>query len=109
MRVEHRGFVLEGLDAIAGGHTIVRGGWDSTIHFTSNPRVDLDGDRARLRARLLAIHTHRDGGPAEPYVIANAFTADAVRTPAGWRFCGFEQRTVWSSGQSHLDVATSEE
>jgi SnoaL-like domain len=50
VRVEHRGIVLEGLDAIA---------------------------------------------------------ADAVRTPDGWRFHGFEQRIVWSSGQSHVDIAAS--
>jgi hypothetical protein len=108
VRVEHRGIVLQGLDDMAAGHAIVRGGWERTLHFTTNPRVELNGDRAHIQARLFAIHVHPGPNPPDPYFIANAFDADAVRTPDGWRFRGFHQEIVWSSGRSHLDPETSE-
>jgi SnoaL-like domain len=108
VRVEHRGFVLEGIDDIAAGHALVRGGWERTLHFTTNPRVELNGDRAHVNARLFAIHVHRGPNPPDPYIIANVFDADAVRTTDGWRFQGFHHRTVWSCGRSHLDIGTSE-
>jgi len=104
VRVEHRGFTLEGLEEVAAGNRFVREGWDRTFHASSNHQVELDGDRAHLRSQLLAIHVHRDATPPEPYVIANVYEADAVRTPDGWRFRSIGFRPVWSSGQSHLDL-----
>ena len=71
---------------MAVGNRFVREGWDRTFHVSTNAQVDLDGDRAHLRAQLLAIHLHPDSTPPEPYIIANVFEADAVRTSDGWRF-----------------------
>ena len=45
----------------------------------------------------------------EPYVIANVFEADALRTFDGWRFQTLNLRPVWSSGQSHFDIEASEQ
>lgn len=108
VRVEHRGFTLEGIEDLAVGNRLVREGWDRTFHVSSNAQVELDGDRAHLRAQLLAIHVHRDSTPPEPYVIANVFEADVVRTSHGWRFQTLSLRPVWSSGQSHFDIEASE-
>lgn len=106
VRIEHRGFTLEGLEDVVVGHRFVRGGWARTFHASTNLRVALDGDRARIDGRLQAIHVHREGGPAEPYVIANAFDGDVVRTAGGWRIQRLAQHTIWSSGRSHLDLTS---
>jgi hypothetical protein len=108
VRIEHRGIVLSGVDDVAVGHAFVRDGWDRTVHLATNPRVVVDGDDARLSGRLLALHLHRDATPPEPYVIANTFEADAVRTSDGWRFRSISQDTVWSGGRSHIDLAGGE-
>ena len=109
VRVEHRGFTLEGAEDLAVGNRFVRDGWDRTFHISTNAQVELDGDRAHLRAQLLAIHVHPDSVPPEPYVIANVFEADALRTVDGWRFQTLNLRPVWSAGRSHLDMEVNEQ
>jgi hypothetical protein len=37
------------------------------------------------------------------------FEADAVRTSDGWRFRSLTLRPVWSTGQSHFDIETTEQ
>jgi SnoaL-like domain len=107
VRVEHRGFTLEGIEDLAVGNRFVRDGWDRTFHIGTNAQIELDSDRAHLRAQLLAIHVHPGSNPPEPYVIANVFEADALRTVDGWRFKTLNLRPVWSSGQSHFDIETN--
>jgi SnoaL-like domain len=107
VRVEHRGFTLEGIEDMAVGNRFVREGWDRTFHVSTNAQVDLDGERAHLRAQLLALHVHPDATPPEPYIVANVFEADAVRTAEGWRFRTLSLRPVWSTGQSHFDIEAS--
>jgi hypothetical protein len=109
VRVEHRGFTLEGVEDLPAGNRFVRDGWDRTFHIGTNAQVELDGDRAHLRAQLLAIHMHPESTPPEPYVIANVFEAEALRTLGGWRFQTMNLRPVWSSGQSHFDIEASEQ
>jgi SnoaL-like domain len=109
VRVEHRGFTLEGIEDMAVGNRFVREGWDRTFHVSTNAQVNLDGDRAHLRAQLLAIHLHPDSTPPEPYIIANVFEADAVRTSDGWRFQSLRLRPVWSTGQSHFDIEPAQQ
>jgi hypothetical protein len=109
VRVEHRGFTLVGIEDMAVGNRLVREGWDRTFHVSTNAQVDLDGDRAHLRAQLLALHVHPEATPPEPYIIANVFEADAVRTSDGWRFQTLNLRPVWSSGQSHFDIEANDQ
>jgi SnoaL-like domain len=109
VRVEHRGFTLEGIEDLAVGNRFVRDGWDRTFHVSTNAQVELDGDSAHLRAQLLAVHVHPESSPPEPYIIANVFEADALRTVDGWRFQTLNLRPVWSSGQSHFDIEASEQ
>jgi hypothetical protein len=108
VRVEHRGFTLEGIEDMAVGTRLVREGWDRTFHLSTNAQVVLSGDRAHLRAQLLALHVHPEATPPEPYIIANVFEADAVRTSEGWRFQTLNLRSVWSTGQSHFDIEATE-
>lgn len=109
VRVEHRGFTVEGIEDLVIGNRFVRDGWSRTFHVSTNAQIDVDRDQAHLRAQLLAIHVHPELNPPEPYIIANVFEADALRTFDGWRFQTMNLRPVWSSGQSHFDLKTNEQ
>jgi hypothetical protein len=56
----------------------------------------------------MAIHVHPESTPPEPYIIANVFEADALRTFEGWRLQRLNFRPVWSSGVSHFDIEASD-
>ena len=50
IRVEHRGFTLEGFEDLVVGNRFVREGWDRTFHLATNAQIDLDEDTAKVRA-----------------------------------------------------------
>ena len=99
VRLEHEIAVLHGIEEVAAAHRMVMTRWDRTLHFTTNHRIELDGDHAHLTARLLAIHVHPGENPPESLIAANMLDADAVRTSGGWRFERFAPRTVWRAGR----------
>ena len=99
VRLEHEIAVLHGIEEVAAAHRMVMTRWDRTLHFTTNHRIELDGDHAHLTARLLAIHVHPGENPPESLIAANMLDADAVRTSGGWRFERFAPRTIWRAGQ----------
>jgi hypothetical protein len=98
VRLEHEIAVLEGIEQVAGAHSVVMAQWERTFHFSANPRIEFDGQRAHLTARLMAIHVHPGENPPDPLIAANLLEADAVRTRDGWRFERFAPRTLWKSG-----------
>jgi hypothetical protein len=100
VRLEHEIAVLEGIAEVAAAHRMVMGRWAGTLHFSTNHRVEFDGEHAHLTARLMAIHVHLDQNPPDPLIAANFLDADAVRTSNGWRFERFAPRTFWRAGQS---------
>ena len=100
VRLEHEVAVLEGIEEVAAAHRMVMDRWERTFHFSTNHRVELDGQHAHLTARLMAIHVHPGENPPDPLIVANLLDADAVRTSKGWRFERFAPRTLWRSGQS---------
>jgi len=99
VRLEHEIAVLHGIEEVAAAHRMVMTRWDRTLHFTTNHRIELDGDHAHLTARLMAIHVHPGENPPESLIAANMLDADAVRTSGGWRFERFAPRTIWRAGQ----------
>lgn len=74
--------------------------WDRTLHLSTNHLIELDGDRARLRAPLVAIHVHPATESKAPLLAAHILEADAVRTTDGWRFERFALRPVWTVGDA---------
>jgi SnoaL-like domain len=100
VRFEHEVAVLEGVEEVAAAHRMVMGRWDRTLHFSTNHRVELNGEHAHLTARLMAVHVHPGENPPEALIAANLLDADAIRTSQGWRFGRFAPRTIWRSGQS---------
>ena len=100
VRLEHEIAVLEGIAEVAAAHRMVMARWERTLHFSTNHRIELDGEHAHLTARLMAIHVHPGENPLDPLIAANLLDADAVRTSRGWRFERFAPRTLWRTGQS---------
>jgi hypothetical protein len=100
VRLEHEIAVLEGIVEVAAAHRMVMARWDRTLHFSTNHRIEFDGERAHLTARLMAIHVHPGEDPPDSLIAANVLDADAVLTSNGWRFERFAPRTVWRTGQS---------
>jgi hypothetical protein len=100
VRLEHEIAVLEGIEEVAAAHRLVMARWERTLHFSTNHRIELDGQRAHLTARLMAIHVHPGEDPPDPLIAANVLEADAVQTSNGWRFERFAPRTVFRTGQA---------
>jgi hypothetical protein len=108
VRLEHEIAVLEGIEEVAAAHRMVMARWERTFHFSANHRIELDGERAHLTARLMAIHVHPGESPPDPLIAANLLDADAVHTSKGWRFDRFAPHTIWRSGQSPAEIEVTE-
>ena len=86
---------------------------EPTQHVITNPMVELDGDRAKVRANLVvnfAAPAQRDESlPAPPrkYTLGEIYHFDVVRTPEGWRFSSIETNPVWISPLSAAFLAAA--
>lgn len=70
-------------------------------HFISGISIDLAGDRADIRANLLAVFAPKsaDGTlPAPGYTLGEIYRFTARRTGAGWRFTRVESTPAWAVG-----------
>jgi hypothetical protein len=72
--------------------------WEQTLHSVSSVLIELDGDRARFTATLLATHIHRDDDPGAPFHIGGRLTGQAARRDAGWRLHRLGLDLVWTDG-----------
>lgn len=70
-----------------------------TQHQTSNILIDLDGDRADVRANLLATLVRDAAVPEPTLTLGERYRFEAVRTAQGWRFSHVEVTLVWRSGE----------
>ncbi|MGW0394691.1 nuclear transport factor 2 family protein [Streptomyces sp. NPDC003042] len=78
-----------------------RARWYRTHHITANHQVDIDGDRAVVRAHQFAthVHLHTLAAAARPHFdVGGAYEARAVRTSEGWRFTEVDFHVVWTAG-----------
>jgi hypothetical protein len=79
----------------------------NTQHAISDVLIDLDGDRARVRANLIATFApDRPGArlvvgdaehPDSYFTLGEVYRFEAVRTPDGWRLSRIETERSWSS------------
>jgi 3-phenylpropionate/cinnamic acid dioxygenase small subunit len=96
--VETQGGRAHGLQALSAQAHRNHAHFDRTQHVTSNVLIDLDGDRATVRANLIATFV-RDGAAPEPELtMGERYRFEAVRTPQGWRFSRVEVIPVWRYG-----------
>lgn len=86
---------------------------EPTQHVISNLLVDLDGDRAKVRANLVvnfaAPASSDESLPVAPrkYSLGEVYRFDVVRTSEGWRFSRVEASPVWISPLSAAFLAAA--
>ncbi len=73
-------------------------------HVTTNVLIELDGDRAHVRANLV-VHFAPPAdtpesrlAPPVQFTLGEVYRFDVVRTSRGWRFSRVETSPVWMSG-----------
>jgi len=69
-----------------------------TVHVTTEPEIEIDGDVARQRVRMLSIYRAEDGSRNE-FVASGWYIDELKRTAEGWRY---HRRRV------ELDIPVSE-
>lgn len=85
---------IEGYPALEAAVRTALAAYDKTHHLISNAEVELDGDRARLRANLLANHVQKGGN----FVVGGVYREELVRTGDGWRISHHQLDAVWMGG-----------
>ena len=98
--VETLGGRAEGIEALTEQARRNHTAYDRTQHITTNAAIDLDGDRAVVRANLIAAFVRNDGTavPEPALLLGERYHFDAVRTPQGWRFSRVRVTPVWRWG-----------
>lgn len=89
----------QGMAGLAAFQQMARTTFARTHHISSNHSVDLDGDRARVRAHLIAVHVPATDVPNDHFDIGGHYEAQVVRTAAGWRISRFSFGLVWNAGE----------
>jgi 3-phenylpropionate/cinnamic acid dioxygenase small subunit len=88
---------VEGLDLIVEqarrNHDVAR-----TQHVITNVLIDLDGDRATVRANLIVTMVDRAEAPGYHFDIGERYDFEAARTPQGWRLTRVQSSPVWTTG-----------
>lgn len=102
-------FPIGGHDGVAGlseFQRVAKAKWALTHHLSGNHVVEIDGDRADTRAQVLATHVHSDEtaaaqgiAPGSLFQVGGYYTAEAVRTPTGWRLRWLHFHVVWTGGR----------
>jgi 3-phenylpropionate/cinnamic acid dioxygenase small subunit len=86
---------------------------EPTQHLITNVLVDLDGDRAAVRANLVvnfaAPTSAEQSLPAPPrkYTFGETYRFDVVRTTQGWRFFRIQTTPVWIAPLSAAFLAAA--
>lgn len=85
-----------GLDGLAAFHRTALAKFDRTQHLNSPAVVDLDGDRAVLRANLISTQVL----PSQAlFVTGTSAHGQARLTARGWRLRELSFRLIWMTGE----------
>lgn len=110
--VQTPGGTAQGIERVADQARRNHSDLTQTQHVFTNILVDLDGDRAMIRANLIVYFAHRAAEPEPYFTLGARYRFEAVRAPQGWRFSQMRIIPVWSSGSrdgGSLAQATSPE
>lgn len=88
-----------GLAGLAEFQQMARSNVDRTHHIASTYDIELDGDTARVRVHLTAVHVLHREDPGTHFAIGGHYEATAIRTAEGWRFSRLVFDLVWNAGQ----------
>jgi hypothetical protein len=98
------GGVAEGREAVVGQAGRNHAAEQGIQHLITNLLVDLDGDRAKVRANHVATFTGVGAAPDDrlapeaQYVLGGIYSFEARRTPDGWRLSHIETTPTWTTG-----------
>ena len=93
---------LVGPEALAAGQSESFARFRATHHVSSDHIIDLDGDSARLRANLIAMHQERDPNTLQTHFLAGGVLhALVVRTNRGWQLSELSLRNTWRTGSGY--------
>lgn len=76
-------------------------GLDATQHTMTNPLVDIDGDTARCRMYMQAVHMLTDD-PEPEFTIGGYYDDQLVRTTNGWRLNAVTLTVTWRRGNPDI-------
>lgn len=93
--VETRGGTARGIEA-AVAQARRNHGMDVVQHFTTNLRVEVQGDRAVARANQFVVFVPDAAEPQRRRTAAGVYHYDAVRTVDGWRVSRLHMRPTWA-------------
>ena len=65
-------------------------------HVITNHLVDIDGDRASVRANLLVAFAASGPEDPQPFLLGEVYRFELRRTAAGWRITSLSSTPVWS-------------
>ena len=98
------GGVAEGIDALIAQASRNHSPDAGIQHLITNVLVDLEGDRATVRANLLVTFARPDPDADAPSALAEVYRFVARRSPSGWRLARVEAHPVWASHVPLLPV-----
>lgn len=67
----------------------------ATQHISSNHEITIDGDRARSRSYVQALHVAEEGSRENHWTIGGRYDCDHVRTGEGWKFELVRLTSIW--------------
>jgi hypothetical protein len=91
------GGTARGIELVADQARRNHADFERTQHVIANVLTDLDGDRATVRANLIATFVHHADAPRPTSALGERYRFEAVRTPQGWRLSRVQTSPVWRS------------
>lgn len=104
------GSALAGWKDILDGQNKSFARFRATQHVKTDPVIDIEGNKAKLRANVTAMHlwnfNESDPNSLESYFFAGLImSVMAIRTSDGWRINELSNRNVWRTGDGLLTMA----
>lgn len=65
-------------------------------HVITNLLIDVDGNRAGVRANLLVSFARSGPSDPQPFLLGEVYRLELRRSEDGWRFTGLSSAPVWS-------------
>jgi hypothetical protein len=81
---------------------------ERTHHVITNVVIDLDGDRADVRANLIATFVPVASAPEMHRSVGERYRFEAARTPPGWRLARVEASPVWRTAPPNVTATVAE-
>jgi hypothetical protein len=87
-------------DEVITGWQRIWDGFSVTFHEVTNHQVDLDGDTARCRSYVRALHVAATTAAENTYTTFGHYDDDLVRTSHGWKITRRAYQQVFATGNA---------